>query len=142
MLLWIPMDIVDEVQQIRFRHDGNSSKRVLKETAGASIHLVDCLGVGVEEVGEGLAGRRAGFRPQGLWLVHFLLRFDADEQVKMIFQQAIGIGVGNRCNVFYVLVQKVTMVVCADKDVFAIVATRENMVRDAMLERWWFGHGS
>ena len=55
VLLWILVDVDDESNEIGFRGHWYSAKWTLKERAGPMIGFVDRVGVGVKEVGKGLA---------------------------------------------------------------------------------------
>lgn len=58
MLLWIEMDIEDQIGKVSVRTHFNPPESLFKQAAGALICFVDSLGVGVEEIGEML--RRFG----------------------------------------------------------------------------------
>ena len=56
VLLRVLVDVRDQMDKVRVRIYEDAPEWVLKETACASISLVDRFGVGVEQVSELLAG--------------------------------------------------------------------------------------
>ena len=135
------MNVMREVEQIRFIGHGNSAKWMLKQTAHASVPLIDGFGVRVEKIRKRLAGGWTRWlRPKGfsktLWVLRrdFLLCLDTNQQMKMIFQKAIRKRIRKRRDVLNILGEKIAIVVRADKDIFAIVAARENVIDGAVLE--------
>ena len=56
MLLWVLVNVRDQMDKVGVRIHQDAPEWILKETACAPISLVDRFGVGVEQVSELLAG--------------------------------------------------------------------------------------
>ena len=68
------------------------------------------------------------------------LIFDANQEMKMIAQQAIDKCIGHRFNVPGVESQEIGIVALLQKDVFPVVASVVDVIILAGLEGDWFGH--
>jgi len=79
------VDVSDQRQEMGIADDRDPLKWALEEGTGALVRAIESFGVGVEEVGEFLAGRFTGRRI-----------LDTDQQVKVVFEQAVCIGLGDR----------------------------------------------
>ncbi len=58
------MDVGNNIPELAFAIDDHTSEGMLKQTAGSVVSFIDCLGVGVEKIGEPFR-RRVG-DPKGL----------------------------------------------------------------------------
>ena len=103
------MDVDHQLGKVVLGGNGDATKRTFEERACPLVGFVDGFGVGVEQIGELLAGILAAEdRPSrsmrvlsGTCLVQvsmpgflFTDSLDAHQEVKMIPQQAIGIRIG------------------------------------------------
>ena len=105
MLLWIEMNVMNQVDKVFIGRDKNSFERSLKQVARASVCQIDGFAVGIEKVRE-LLGRVEVFDETCQVLQNLTGLFIANsyEQMKMISQQAVRVRFGNRLDVFGVQV--------------------------------------
>ena len=60
--------------------------------------------------------------------------------MKVITQQAVGVGIGNGLNIFGIQRQEIRIVPLLKEDILAVVTPVEDMVIAAILKRLGFGH--
>lgn len=132
VLLRIGMDVVNHPAEVRIRIDPFAAKRTLKETTGPGIRFIDRLSIAIEQVRK-LATNdcRAVFR-------RF---FHSDEQMKMIFQQTVGVGFGYRRDVFGVSLKKKRIVPLLFEYPLSVVSPIINVVNHTGFQRKNLLHG-
>ena len=118
MLLRVLVDVDDEIAEIGVGCDRDAAKRPLEQPAGAVIALVEGPGIGVEQVGKVPAGRLVVvdlwrralgrdltglLRPVRSGLARIPLDsrpiLDAQQEVEVIAQQTVGIGIDQPADV-------------------------------------------
>jgi len=155
VFLWVLVDVCDQLSKVGIRGYWDATEWVLKETAGTLIGFVDRFGIGVEQIAEllaGVLGLEDSGAPRDPWglgdpkglngLIGALLfqRLDANQEVKVVSQQAIGIGMGNGLDVPAIEVQELVVVAFLDEDVFPVVATIVDVIVLTVLERGSTAH--
>lgn len=97
--LRIVVDIPDEVLKVALMSHLDAAKSFLEEAPGSAIRFVDGFCVTAEQVGETPRRARSILRPRGL-------RSDADEEMEVVFEQAVGKRIDNRSDVVGIAIQK------------------------------------
>ena len=130
MAFRILVDVADDMDKVvRILYE-NAAERRFKQATGAAKNFVDALRVAVEKVGERFAG---GVLGRSRVEVCDFLR--ADEQMKMVAQQAIGVRFSDGRNMMGVFAQEVLIIFVAAKEILAIDAAVINVVESAGKQR-------
>ena len=116
---WIAVDIAEQHSKISDRLDRYSVEVVLEERASAAVCFIDRFGVRGKEIVERFGDR--GSRRDGVGL-------DPHQNVKMIPQQAVRKGLGDRGDVRGIQGEEVDVIPFFEKDVLAINAAVEYMI--------------
>ncbi len=147
------MDVDHQLGKVVLGGNGDAIKRTFEECACPLVGFVDGFGVGVEQIGELLAGILAAEdRPSRLMralsetclvLVSmpgflFIDGLGAYQEVKMIPQQAIGIRIGYGYDVLGVEPEEIGVVTLFDKDILPVITTVVDVVIRAIFQP--FGH--
>jgi len=126
--------------------------RPFEQRAIATIALVECARVGVEEIGEMLAGGLAWVRPRPVDGLHGFMAtdelfddhaiFHSQREVEMVAQQAVGIGIHQPADVVGVELQEAPVVVRPMEDRRVVDTAVVDVVGNAVLKGGWVGaHG-
>ena len=128
----VAVNIGDQMEQISLRRDLDPLERVLEQAAGATVGFIDRLAVGVEEIAELLAGRHDSS------VVRLLRnRLESHQHMKVVFQETVGVGVGDSWDVTSVQLEKMVIVPLLKKQIFSVIATVIDVVVATKLEWNW-----
>src|SRR6266498_3519883 len=111
MALRVMVDIDHESQEISIRRHLDAPEWPLKQSISAPIDFVERPSIRVEEVRESLA--------RCFWSAIA----GSDEQVKVVMQQAVRVGLGDGRDMSAVEVQEITIVAILTEQIGAIITT-------------------
>ena len=128
VFLRILMDVGDQVEEVGLVCDEGAFEGFFKKGASPFVGFVEGFSVCIEETREG----KMGFSPiktcQVLKTWQVWLFANSNQEVKVVFQQAISKGLRNRSDVFLVEFEEVVVVAFFMKQVFPVVAAVEYVV--------------
>lgn len=120
------MDVPYQTQKIGVCLNRFAPERSFEKRPGSSICLIDRFCICVEHITKTLT--RCSYGRSGL---HWL---QPDQQMEMIAEQAVRIGVGDRCYMTFIEVQKVGVVTLFAEQLLAIIATIVDVIVCPWLE--------
>jgi hypothetical protein len=144
VVLRIAVDIDNEMVKVKFMLDRNTMKGMFEKATGTSVPLVKRLSIGPKKTRE-LAARRAFFRISTyIWCSRptplLLQGSNANHQMEVILQQAIGVHLCNWFDVAFIAFQKVDIIAPRVEEVFTVRATIIDVIGMSISERRWIRH--
>lgn len=133
MLLRVLVDIYNKTHEIGFAVDRDSFEGAFKQCACSLYSDIDAARIGVEEVGEILAGFFEFETPQVFSVLY------APRNMKVISQKTICPRVCNWTNILPPQFHKIGIVSFLNKDVFAVVATIVDVIKSSVSDGWDIG---
>ena len=109
--------------------DRDASEGTLEESAATVVSFIDCLGIGVEHVGEGTAG----ISLPALKLAHFIFIVNTDQEVEMITQQAESVHIHQRRKMMGEKPQEIGEIAFLHENIFAIVSPVMDVIEHSSL---------
>ena len=114
--LWIAVNIGDEMDEVSVIVDYFTPEGFLEEATGALVRFVVCFCVCAEQVGKGTT-----------WRIGRAV-LDAYEEVKMVVQQAVGIGICSRFDILCIQFQEVAVVTLFSKQRLSAITAIVDMI--------------